>query len=104
MSSAAIERGDEADGLCRLVVRELRHWRKVSHYTLKIMRAYGDIGVVDDQKFVAGVLGELRKVTHFAVGAETRRALHKANGAIRKFTLQLLHRRGGGIVNRGDAE
>jgi hypothetical protein len=63
---------------------------KVRHYTLEIVRAYGDIGIIDEQKVVASLGSKLRERADFSVRSQARRALDQSNRPIGKILLQLL--------------
>ena len=55
MRAAAIESRHEADRFGRLRTLLCRRRREMSHHAFKVARAYGDVGVVDEHIFVAGV-------------------------------------------------
>src|SRR5215472_1993509 len=75
---------------------------EVRQYALEIMRADGDVGVVDEEEFVVRVRRELHQCTYLPIGAEARRTLDQANRAIGKFALQFVDRVNRGIVERRD--
>ena len=70
----------------------------------EVIRADADVGVIDDEVVVAGVLHELREVADFAVGAEDIGAEDELDGVIGEVGLELANDGAGGIVERGDAE
>jgi len=62
---------------------------EAGHDPLDVARADGDVGVVDEQKIVAGVRCQLNERTDLAVGSQAQRALDEMDGAIRELGLQL---------------
>ena len=70
----------------------------------EVVGADADVGVVNDEVVVAGVLRKLREVADFAVGAEDVGAEDELDGAIGEIGLELADDGAGGIVERGDAE
>ena len=70
----------------------------------EVVGADADVGVVDEEEVVAGVLHELREVADFSVGAEGFGAEDELNGAVGEIGLKLADDGAGRIVERGDAE
>src|ERR1700739_1667857 len=104
VGAAAIESRNETDRLGRLVISLGFSRSEMGHHALKVMRAYGNVGVVDEKKFVAGLLCKLRQRADFAIRAEARGTLDETNSAIREFALQLLHGGNGWVVRRRNAK
>ncbi len=100
MCAAAIKRGNKANRFGRLRVWLRHRRREVSHDAFEIMRTDGDVRVVDDEVFVAGLRRELGEGADLSVGAEAQRTLDEADGAVGEFALQLLHGAYCGVIER----
>ncbi len=70
----------------------------MGHYALEVVGRDGDVGIVDEQVFMTGVLRKLDEGADFAIGAEVRRTFDQTNGVVWKFLLQFEHRRGGRVA------
>src|SRR5579872_531242 len=103
MSTAAVERGDQTDERCGRCFGKWR-MRKGDHHALEVVSRDGDVGVVDQEKFMLRMEHELGERADFAIGAETLRALDEANGVLREFALELLDDGDRRISKRGDTE
>ena len=92
------------DMLWLLLIGVWLRWREVGHDAREVVRVYGDVGVVDEEKFVPRLRSELNERAHLAVGAEARWALYESDRLIGKFALQLANGRNGEIIKRRDTE
>ncbi len=74
------------------------------HHALKVARAYGDVGVVDEDIFATCLRHKLDEGTDLAVGTEALRAFDEADGALGKFAFELPHGGNGGVIESRDAK
>ena len=102
--ATAVESGDQADSFRRLMEWTRLQWSKVRHYAREVIRADGDVGVVDKEKLEPRMRHHLDQRTHLAVGAEAFGTLDEADGMIGKLRLKLLNSRYRGLVERRNTE
>ena len=99
VGASAVEGGDQADllrGGCRR--------SEGCHDALEIARRDGDVGVVDKQVGMAGVVRKLNKGADFAVGPQAGGTVDELDGEIGKFALKFFDGCDGGVVEGGNAE
>ena len=77
---------------------------EVGHDPLKVAGRDGDVGVVDEQEIVAGVVGKLGESADLAVASQAGGTLDKLNGMSGKLPLETLDDDGGGVVEGGNTE
>jgi hypothetical protein len=87
----AIERRREAYRRFAILRRPGANLARNTHHALKVAGAHRNVGIVDEQKIVARVRGELRQRAHLAVRAQPLGALHQPDRPLGKLGLQLLH-------------
>ena len=101
----AKERRHQADRRPGGVLRtRLRRRREATHHPLKIMRPHGNVGIVDEQYFVARVRGKLHQRADLAVCAQALGALDELDRVLGKLRNQIFNRCRRGIVERTHSE